>query len=333
MEEVIVPLRQMDRPRDGSLWHMNKTQLLEFMNCKNIPVPNIGTGEGRKVVKRDLIERIRQSVGREPEIKPAGVTRRVGYLTRTPALTAETVARLAQEQGWGGDGDIEAFIGTALPKDDLILNGLFVEKDRVTIPHASRLWSTIVGFDSPSSISMWHGANDTLIVQCLGDSEIMVEMWRMAMKAFPSMDKWSDVSSHISYEPMVMKKSWVSKARNGQYYSFCLMEGLWMNSLETLFDSVPLDKRFSLSLISAVDEAVSRVLKVTDKVSMAGRDTQHYAWNYDAGGWLVISLMPFPYFFPSFDGDLKPVPVDDFVRAAASGTGAMFINTMVTTHV
>lgn len=333
MEGIVVPLREMDKPREGSLWHMNREQLLVFMECKKIPKPTVGTGIGKKVTKRDLIQRIRESIGgQEPKTKPAGVQKRLGHLSNIQQLTPDMIKHHTETYHWGGgESDIEAYIGTSLPKDNLIINGPFVEKERIAIPHASRLWSTIVGFDSPVSISMWHGANDTLIVQCLGNSNVMVDMWKMAMKSFPNIDRWADVTSHVSYEPMVMKNSWIVQAQNGQYYSLCLMEGLWMCSLESLFFTIPQEKRFSLSLISAVDEGVTRVLKQTDKVSLAGRDTQHYAWNYDIGGWLVLSLMPFPYYFPSFDnGDLKPVPVDDFVRAAASGTGAMYLNTLIT---
>ena len=308
---------------------MNLEQLTDFMNCKNIPMPKVGTGVGAKVVKRDLIQRIRESFGgQEPKVKPAGVLRAVGYLGNAKAMTPEDISRL----GWGGGsgGGIEAYIGTELPEGTMLVNGPFVEVERVAIPHSARLWSTVVGINAPTSISMWHGANDTMIVQCLGHSKVMVDMWKIAMKSFPLVEKWANVYSHLTYEQMRMKRSWIVSAKNGMFYSFCLMEGLWMCSLESLFFSVPEEKRFSAEMVTAVGDGVQHVLKCTSGKSLAGRDTQHYAWNYDESGWLVLSLMPLPYFFPMFDSELKPVPVDQFVRAAAYGNGAMYLTSMIT---
>ena len=117
------------------------------------------------------------------------------------------------------------------------------------------------------------------------------------------------------------------------------MQGLWQVSLEQLFQTMPEDKRFSIDLITTLDNMVAKITEASCPTSRGGRDTLHYALRYekDVSGnvqWLVLSLFPLPYYFHISEEDdeagLKKVPIDDFVRAAAYGTGAMFLNAMIT---
>jgi len=337
----------MERPgqkeeRVGNLWHMSIPQLKDIMECKRIPLPTRGTGRGVKSqqpVKRDYIDAINRSLGittgAELTTKKRGMARNGGLLSSAPVVVRNPEATKS-----GGYAGVEACIGTGLPGKCLLDHG-FVEKKPVAIPDVERLWSTIVGYThsyAACSLSVWNGANDTLIVQNLGTDPTVVEMWTVAMNRRPNPPRWADAKAMILFEPMVVKDRWICKGENGSNYAFCLVEGLWAASLELLFKSIPQDQRHAYPLISVLDSVVQNVVDFTSPTSTAGRDTQHYAWRFEKDPygklWLVVGLLPLPYFYSteSFEDSsatTKKVPVDKLVRSAASGNGGLYLTSML----
>lgn len=326
------------RERKGNLWHMTAQQLHDFMVCKGIPIPTSG-------LKRHMIAAIRQ---RLPETCKDGASE-ISMKDRANGggrpIPGSCLARMpiqsssSQPYG-GGDSAIEACVGTSLPQDCLTANGRhFVERTRVPINRLGRLRGSVMSFNTyagDNQLSVWQGAQDTLTVQALGKGDIAVQLWELAMKRRPGVLGWSDTKTKILIEPPVVKDTWVCEGSNGERYGFCLMRGVWNLSLESFFETIPdRDARFAIPTISAIDTAVGRIVAMAAPSSRAGRDTQHFAWRFE-DDWLVLTLMPFPYYFHASeesdtDVPLAKVPIDRFVRAAASGTGAAFFDKMITT--
>lgn len=325
--------------RRGNLWHMTIAQLQDFMECKGIPLIAPGRGSNRvqgpkygQPVKRDYIQRIEEALGyRLPTTRQRGVERAAGNLYRSRLdLTVPIM-----QQRWGGDTDIEACIGTSLPKDCLLEHG-FVEKEEVRIPNEDRLWSTVVGYTlarTACTISAWHGAEDTLIVQNLGTDPNVVDMWTVSMNRRPNPPRWSDSTARTAYEPIVVKDRWTCEGENGHVYAFCLVQGLWRIGLETLFsEALPASSAESYPAISLVGKIVEKVTNFTHSTSCAGRDTQHYAWRFEkdtyGNPWLILSLLPLPYLYNS-EEEFTKVPADKLVRSALDGVGGMYLTTMI----
>lgn len=316
--------------RRGSLWHMPIDQLRDIMECKGIVLPKRGSGKTGQPVKRDYIRAIEESLGGPvPGTKGRGIVREAGHLASFQVIMPPEVMK----QRWGGDTNVEACIGTSLPSKCLVDHN-FVEKAPVAIPDVDRLWSTVVGYTltrTACTMSVWNGMEDTLIVQNLGTDSNVADMWTISMNRRPNPPRWADAKARILYEPIVVKDRWICKGENGNSYAFCLIQGIWNVSLELLFKSIPEDKRDSYPMVSLVGSVVQRVTDFASSTSCAGRDTQHYAWRFEkdpyGNPWLVLSLMPLPYFF-STDG-FERVPADKLVRSALDGHGGMYLNTLV----
>lgn len=315
--------------RVGNLWHMPIDQLIDIIECKKIVPPVKGSGKVGQLVKKDYIQAIEASMGGAPGTKRKGIVREAGHLSNAEIV----MSRNEMEQKWGGDTNVEACIGTSLPSKCLI-DHKFVEKFSVPIPDVERLWSTVVGYTltrTACTMSVWSGVEDTLIVQNLGADSNVADMWTISMNRRPNPPRWADANARILYEPIVVKDRWICKGANGNSYAFCLVQGIWNVGLEYLFKSIPEDKRDSYPMVSLIGTVVQRVTDFASSTSCAGRDTQHYAWRFEkdpyGSPWLVLSLMPLPYFF-STDGYEK-VPADKLVRSALDGHGGMYLTTLV----
>jgi hypothetical protein len=329
----------------GPLSHMTVNQLIDYMSCKGLPLPTVGTGVNGRITKADYLRAITGSF-----VMPYGGPN-THITARTGMLRDMQLKPPAQRTHYGGQEENEEDLWKSVKQHN---DGIeFVRREQVGVPHLSRLWSTVVGH--ANNMTVWRGnVDDMLVVQYLSSSGIedettAADLWMLAMResmrTLSSVPKWSSSLSRIMYDPTTIgvKDFWTVRVGQEDYYGLCLFKGNWNVSLESLFsEGIPEDKRFSFELLSSLDDAVQHVLKHTS--SLAGRDTQHYAWRFEtlsssfkiSGGeggerpWLILSLMPFPYFFRDYSSSSTPPPsdmtVDKFVRSAAVGTGSFIFS-------
>lgn len=317
--------------RVGNLWHMTNEALLGIMDCRGIvpPAEGRGTGKGNRVTKRDRIQAILKALDTEAAELDTQKKRQGPKATGLLSSMNVELTQTEMREKWGGGGDLETCIGTALPYKCLTGHG-FVEGTRVYIPDVVRLQSTIVS--NMVTMCAWNGADDTVTVQDLGTDQNAVDMWHVAMNRRPDPPRWSDTDARFVYEPVVVKDLWICRGENGHNYAFCLMKGLWRIGLETLFDTFPKGQRHSYPLISTLSTAVQKTTDLASHTSRAGRDTQHYAWRYEkdtyGNPWLVVGLLPLPYFFSTSEPGGR-VPADKLVRSAADGAGGLYLTKLV----
>lgn len=313
----------MDLPgnRIGPLWHLTLTQLEDYARCRGISAGPVT--KKKKPTKADYII----------------------------AISKHHQGPGAVEQQFGGGGkDDDAMIGTdfgvAFPDDCMRRLGRVV--GRVPIPNPDRLWNTVVGFPMSAAhpgISCWHsdGGESTTIVQFLGRGHMGEVVRRMAdMGQRPRLSPWTNSALRLrggNIDPKSVERWGCVLPSADSSFAFTKFPGGWNLSLETLASCLKATGARDGSLASdfvvatALASVVSRAIS-DNPGTLIGRDTQHYAWRHeyvDGTSWIAFALVPFQYLPPASGSKTANVsggtafPVDDVVRKAMEGVGALYL--------
>ena len=191
----------------------------------------------------------------------------------------------------------------------------------VDIPHVNRLWHKVAGFDADinrKTIAVFRGQpKSTLVVQDLGFTDEFVDMWRTGMRDFRKKQPlMAYAKGHIRVEQPAIIREWVCDMSDKRKFGFTLIEGLWNVSLETLFAQI--DQPNDYVLPAVLGPVLERM--TIKQATEAGRDSLHYIWRFakDTGGteWLVLGILPLPYFFFEPGKGGGPINVDRMIRDA-----------------
>ena len=304
--------------------------------CEKRPTGCVQAKTG--LYERMLEQRVAPAPGPEPGPAP---------LEKEKDANGDVIMESVFPKKFGGRGTITAedFFETSFSPANCISGMGFREGKKLEFPHVDRLSYTIISFSN--EIAVWQSSvgtgNSTIIGQRLGKDKEFVNMWEWSLNgSVIPVEKWVDEETHIMVEPIRIRAKSVCKGDDGNYYGFTLFSGKWFISLEKLFKE--LRGNTSFPVMSALSLIMSKILSLSDRIGLGGRDTQHYAWRFtkasskafiktttaekDPHTWLVIGLLPLPY-IPHDKSPYKLVPVDALLRTASRGIGGAFLNKMI----
>lgn len=300
------------RPRAelGPLWHMSIAQLLDYMECNNIPIPQNGSGMDRKPIKRDLIQHIRAIKGKEPSkkdttklvVRTGVLPPPVGSLARTP------ITNMAAEDLYGhitttGLEKIEEYYQTEFVKPPYLANKGFVAKELVKTLTSEQLNENKIWMFGPGSLTVWSSNNDMLVVQDLGKNARNINIWNEAMIQRPQIS--DKLVTDFNLVRVNVFESFTLGARDSHIYAFTFFKGsTWLITMQDILghintrviekfpdQTVDILSKLKQGLIKCVEET----LKITSQSSSsAGSSLMHYIGR-ELENTFEISILPLPY--------------------------------------